>query len=182
MRRTVRGGRCLPACALLTVGTSFSPSLSRRSSAAKNAARSFTRRKFSAEAPAAPAKAKSRLITFSEPHWGVITGVIVTGAAAAVAAGVSVWQSNSAKSDVAALKTEQEKTLAAEKATLEKTLAAEKAVLKAQADSVKAQADSLKAQADSLKTQAWAAYLLPTLTSLGAFGLGAFAVYSGKKP
>jgi hypothetical protein len=160
-----------------------------------NAAFSFTRRKFSAEssttttaaskpataapstgaAPAAEGAVSSQSSTSGASKG--ITLVVDTGTAvslglagvatmgASIYAGIQAHQNEKNNTE---MKVDLDKAKTAQEAAIEKAIAEKEKVLKAQADSVKA--------------QAWAAYLLPTLTSLGAFGLSAFAVYSGKKP
>jgi hypothetical protein len=135
-----------------------------------------SRRGLSAQAKlTAPATASRKVQSSTQAEriggWleknGVGFGIMMSIGVAALAAVDARFTSAAAdekaekvKTDIAAFKKEQE-------TTIERVMAREREVL--------------KAQADSLKTQAWAAYLLPTLTSVGAFGLGAFAVYSGKK-
>ncbi len=145
-------------CSLQHVFVLFSFPL-RRSSALS----AFSRRTFATEAitPNESAKIGSTTGWFERNAVGV-TLILGIGAAAVSAV----------RADVTAAKAEQKATESAK--DLKDLLEAEKAVLKAQADSV-------KAQADSVKTQAWAAYLFPTLTSLGALSIAVLTAMTNKK-
>jgi hypothetical protein len=107
-----------------------------------------------------------------------VGGAVFSAAYAAVGTKASFNASQKTHAEFMAFKVSQE-------AAVEKALAMEKEVLRAQSESseksLKAQADSVKAHVDSVKGQAWAAYLLPTLTSMGAIFLSGFALYTGKK-
>jgi colicin import membrane protein len=152
------------------------------------------RRMLSAEAPAAPTAAPT-VIVQRTAWWEPVAQLTVAGGIVAAAISSAYWSATAsasaanAEKAIAGFKMDQEKALAAEKAAMEKALAAEKAAMEkalaaekaAMEKAFAAEKEVLKAQSDSVKAQSWAAYLLPTLTSVGAFCLGGFALYAGKK-
>jgi hypothetical protein len=66
-----------------------------------------------------------------------------------------------------------------------KALATEMVVLRAQSVSLEkslpAEVDAVQAHVDSIKGHAWAVYLLPIVTSVGAICVSGIALYVGKK-